>query len=1426
MPQLEQIAATFVAGFLVHSISILLFGVALKLRSTHIAPRCEARPRNVIYNPNPEHSSQDRGNPFLGWVPWVLKLSYEEMMRGIPGTGTRQGGMAGSLLRVNLDDVVMLRFHSYGLRVTTLGLFIYTLILLPLYWTAGCSDAPSSDEAIKNHCTNLTNYDWTTLANIEPEIELGKISVVGLSIRLYIVVFCSWFVNWYACYELKQEWKDILAMRRFYYLERDHWRERQAEDQEASPRSSQFNARKSQSMAYRRRVSSMWTASAKNDKTNNNYKEPDYVNERDPWIPHPEYRDTPPSVALWSVLVGKIPSKPKTHRCEENDDDEEDPESPNSAHSNREWQLSVTSAFFDHCIPNQPGFSSSVAAVTILPNAAELAAAWRKWYAAASKLRRLRFIRKQIRLKRHYDIEVDEENAEGQPPSEASLGELSSRPSRRSRAKARFTISAVEDVHNRRILGSAMDDDVEELYLEALDFGPEQTAVYIREFAQSAAPCCPNGCFEGAVTGARIDELVELEQIAMEEVQAANDALEMARLNAVMDASLKEANEGGRVRLRDEVIDEDEEFDLSRMRNNSPMQKRPSAIKNMGLAEIPLDLSAVRKLVKSDTIQNLMGKDASVPTEKGKGAKADMMSSASDKLFLEDTILQRLTSKEKGKVTEEEELHASTTRRGGILTRSQSSPVMHKLAGLPGASRQVLSDRKSECGFLPSIVDEDYQDSDPDEMEEHAPLSGSLASHADEEDEVEGKQESAEAHVPPSIEPPEATEEEDLPEATFTSEQSVENTLKIDPLSSPEGDSMPARPRLRTSSRSCRQSQTPYDPLDAWALVDALAMNSQEYDEKGDEHLGKERRVLSEGNWELSSVAEFVMMFVKGIRHFLRWTTTKSNEAVNEAVDIVAADSTYAVVTFTSRQAAVAARKVLADGRGSNRWMQLDTLPIPPLADAAACDPITCRGCCRPVTLSINDRQKTYRWYLSLGALFGIYFFYTLPLTAVSALANDEHLTALFPGLSESSFLNSALLSSLFAALIWAAFFAVCPVIFKTIANVGSNANSTVEAEFSALKYFWWFMVVSAFSGTSLQRMILEGFNDGISIGKEFQEVMRTIASTIPTQVSASWINWIIVKTSVTAPLSYMLQVNTYLLNWSQLKCCARAVKGGGPGGPLPFRVYVDSGVVLLCLFALAPAAPLVAPFAFLYFLLSTPMLRRNVIFMYRPRFDAGGVRFPFLFEMCISGMFVGQILLATMMGLKKSLGPCVCAAIAFVPTLLFRDNMRARYLRAFNDVGLLQTSLLDGWDTASPESFGVREERRKWIVDCHRAAYVPVCMASTQTDEVLTAEPAVVVPTMEEADPNHNNSFSSLPSELTSMKDMSMADYSMMESRRMSASQYGASLRRASAIISPTVLETFVDWSDEMGGKRKQESEEFGNRHSASEEFGKRKST
>lgn len=259
--------------------------------------------------------------------------------------------------------------------------------------------------------------------------------------------------------------------------------------------------------------------------------------------------------------------------------------------------------------------------------------------------------------------------------------------------------------------------------------------------------------------------------------------------------------------------------------------------------------------------------------------------------------------------------------------------------------------------------------------------------------------------------------------------------------------------------------------------------------------------------------------------------------------------------------------------------------------------------------------------------------------------------------------------------------------------------------------------------------MVLNAINQG-RLSNSAADVLIEIAGTLPGPVAATWINWIIVRTTMTLPLQYMLQINTFLFRCLGWNCCARCVAGGGPGGPIPYRIYIDSGVVFLCTMVLAPVSPILAPFAFFYFLFCTPLWRRNCIFMYRPKYDGGGIRWPFLSDVFLVSLLVGQMLLSSMMVLKEAIGPAVIAALPIFPTLIFRHMIRNRYLRAYNDAGLLQTSLLDGWDNSVPTAPEKREEYRQFLVDAHKAAYIPICIAGGATT-VLTSEPAVVIPHM-----------------------------------------------------------------------------------------------
>mmetsp|Transcript_24637 Transcript_24637/g.68012 ORF Transcript_24637/g.68012 Transcript_24637/m.68012 type:complete len:1091 (+) Transcript_24637:1740-5012(+) len=479
------------------------------------------------------------------------------------------------------------------------------------------------------------------------------------------------------------------------------------------------------------------------------------------------------------------------------------------------------------------------------------------------------------------------------------------------------------------------------------------------------------------------------------------------------------------------------------------------------------------------------------------------------------------------------------------------------------------------------------------------------------------------------------------------------------------------------------------------------------------------------GRYSLSFISASIITISKKICNRSAWR--KRSADIVDPFDL-AGESTFAVVTFTSRQAAVAARYCLVDSRGGDSWNTVSDLPSPPLADAPVSN---LSSFVRPVTISINDRHKMIRHTLAMSILVAIYIFYVIPLTQVQQLLSPGKLKGIAPGIqlwSENN-IGSYIFSGFLPALVWTGFYGVCPPMFKAIANFGSNATSAACAEGSAMRYFWWFMIVSAFTGTSLASALLESFGEGdLNLSMNFQKAMVGIASTIPTIVSATWLNWIIIRASLVLPTQYILQMNAFLLSLLGVKSLARAVQGGGSGGPIPYRIYIDSGVVMLCLLALAPASPLIAIPAFAYFLYSVPMLRWVLIFLYKPKFDVGGARFPFIFDMCVSGMLAGQSLLGTMLLIRGATGPAVLAFLPLGPILFYRWILLNRYLRPFTDLALLQTSLLDGWDTTERTCASKREEFRQFLVDCHKAAYVPICIASDEST-VITSEPAVVIP-------------------------------------------------------------------------------------------------
>jgi hypothetical protein len=158
-------------------------------------------------------------------------------------------------------------------------------------------------------------------------------------------------------------------LRRAFFLEYDHYKERRNELNEY--------------IQLIKKKKTATTTSPDEEDSSHSIQQQQIFHHQQPWLPHPELRETIPSISLYTCLY-QLPSRIETSN--------ELPLSTNDL----ERKFIAAIDFFDQCIPTLPGFTSSNAAITMLPEPTIVAEAWKKWYYCNKKLRQLRFIRQRI----------------------------------------------------------------------------------------------------------------------------------------------------------------------------------------------------------------------------------------------------------------------------------------------------------------------------------------------------------------------------------------------------------------------------------------------------------------------------------------------------------------------------------------------------------------------------------------------------------------------------------------------------------------------------------------------------------------------------------------------------------------------------------------------------------------------------------------------------------------------------------------------------------------------------------------------------------------------------------------------------------------------------------------------------------------------
>ena len=153
----------------------------------------------------------------IRWVPWVLRLSYSEMMEGVTGTGTRNKGWSGSKLRCNLDGVILIKFCVLALKVSILATFLCMVVILPINYTATCNPEHAIEgQAVCGNETIKNGYEQTTYANI-PTLFYGANTTwyhydafiqpfqnesADTTFRMFAILFVAFAIYIYTCGKL------------------------------------------------------------------------------------------------------------------------------------------------------------------------------------------------------------------------------------------------------------------------------------------------------------------------------------------------------------------------------------------------------------------------------------------------------------------------------------------------------------------------------------------------------------------------------------------------------------------------------------------------------------------------------------------------------------------------------------------------------------------------------------------------------------------------------------------------------------------------------------------------------------------------------------------------------------------------------------------------------------------------------------------------------------------------------------------------------------------------------------------------------------------------------------------------------------------------------------------------------------------------
>ncbi|EGC40174.1 hypothetical protein DICPUDRAFT_52216 [Dictyostelium purpureum] len=325
----------------------------------------------------------------------------------------------------------------------------------------------------------------------------------------------------------------------------------------------------------------------------------------------------------------------------------------------------------------------------------------------------------------------------------------------------------------------------------------------------------------------------------------------------------------------------------------------------------------------------------------------------------------------------------------------------------------------------------------------------------------------------------------------------------------------------------------------------------------------------------------------------------------------------------------------------------------------------------------VPNRSRFIRRAISSAIFFVIFCFYTIPVTAISAISNIQTLSKVpvLNWLLDVVQLNDTLrgfVEGYLPSLALVAFMGLLPLFIKLIVRFNKETTRTMFYH-KVFTTYWAFLVINVFLVVSIAGSVL-GVLFKMLEDLTLKDIVTLLGQSLPKQ-SSFFINYILVQALTSVPIDIVrpIELIAGIIRSSRESSYGQKMKALSHDDPTALNSIKYSRELLIFVITLSYStlSPLILPFGLLYFLIDFFVSKYNHLYSFCPKYQSGGLIWQLVFNRLCIGLVIYQITAIGLFVLKTFIPGIVISFIMPFITLFFWWRNVRRYKRASQTLSL-----------------------------------------------------------------------------------------------------------------------------------------------------------